>query len=85
MRRNSESVGSETYEFKITIFENGAPEELLQFLTNGNKAIKVTGAMTAAVRINFLRTLLRVEALQEFDILASQNNGTTNAHYKKIK
>ena len=85
MRRNSASLGSETYEFKITIFENGAPEELRQFLTNVNKAIKVTGAMTVAVRINFLRTLLHVEALQEFDILASQNNGTTNAHYKKIK
>ena len=38
-----------------------------------------------SVRINYLRTMWRGETLQEFDELASQNNGMINAHLKHIQ
>ena len=41
--------------------------------------------MIFAVKINYLFTLLRGEALREFDKLASHNNGTTNAHLNSIQ
>ena len=85
IKYNPASAGSETHEFKIAIFDNDSPEELLQFLTNAKKAIKRTGTKKFSGRINFLRTLLRGEALGEFDILASQKNGMTNTHYNYIK
>ena len=58
MRCNPASVVSETYEFKMTIFENGSPEEILQFLTNVKKSIKETVTTAVLERINFIRTLL---------------------------
>ena len=64
MRNNTVSAGSETYKFKMTIFNNGIPEELLQFMMKVKKDIEVTGTMKVARRINFLRTILLGEALR---------------------
>ena len=44
-----------------------------------------TGTKTAAGKINYLHTLLRGEALREFDELASQNAGTNNTYLKFIQ
>ena len=82
MRRNPASVGYETYKFKMTIFEDGRPEDLLQFLNNFNKVIDGTGMTTVTERIYFICTLLRGEALHEFDNLASHSNGSMNTHLK---
>ena len=64
MRHNPAPAGYETYEFKMAIFNNGSPEELLWFLEKVNKSIKVTGTMTVVGIINFLRMLLHQEVLQ---------------------
>ena len=64
MRRNPVSAGSETYKFKMTTYENGSPEELLQFLTNSRKTTKGTGMEIVAERINFLSTLLCGQSIQ---------------------
>ena len=53
-RRNPTSAGSETYEFKMTIFENGKPKRLLQLMMNLNKAIDKTGNMAVAGIIHFI-------------------------------
>ena len=47
--------------------------------------VNETGTKTAAMKINYIRTILRGEELQEFDGLASQNAGTNNAHMKFIQ
>ena len=83
MRHNPASAGSETCKFKMTIFDNGILEKLLQFLLNVKNTIEGNGATTVAGIIQFLHMLLRVKSLQEFDILESRNNGTANAHFKE--
>ena len=44
-----------------------------------------TGTNNITVIINYIRTLLCVEALREFDKLESQITGTTNARLDFIK
>ena len=41
--------------------------------------------MSVSGRINYLRNMLRGESLQELYELASQDNGTENAHLKFIQ
>ena len=82
MRRNPASEGSDAYEFKMTIFENGELKELLQSLKSLNKTIDGTAKTIVAVRVNSLCILLRLEVLQDFDNLIIQKNGTTNDHLR---
>ena len=84
-RRNLASATLETYRFKMAVFKKVQPEELLGFLKNFKKAIDGTGTTTVAGWINHLHTMLRGGKLQEFDELASNNNGTTNTHLKQIQ
>ena len=58
MRRNPSSVGLETYEFKMTIFENGKPEELFQFLKNFKNLIDGMGTISVVGSIYLLCELL---------------------------
>ena len=43
------------------------------------------GTTYVLVKIQLLSTMLRVEALIEFDVIANQVGSTINAHLKKIK
>ena len=43
------------------------------------------GTTSAPGNIQFLRTMLRMCALKEFDVIASQVGSTTNGHLKHIK
>ena len=60
MRRSPASAGSETYEFKMTIFENGEPKDLLQLLMNFKNTIDRTETTKVAGIIKFICTLLRI-------------------------
>ena len=70
---------------KISTFKNGKPEEFLVLTNNFKSEIDGTGTTSAPGRINYLLTMLHGESLQEFDELASQINGTTNANLNFIK
>ena len=54
-------------------------------MNNFKTAIDGTGTTTATIRINYIRTLIHGESPIEFDELASQFTGTTNAHLNLIK
>ena len=54
-------------------------------MKNFKTAVDGTGTTLVAGKINYLRTLLHGESLQEFDKLASHNTGTSNAHLKFIQ
>ena len=54
-------------------------------MNNFKTAVYSTGTISAAGKMNYLRTLLRGKALREFDRLASQNTVTSNAHLKFIQ
>ena len=68
----------------MDVFQNRQPEELLGLLKNLKKAIDRTGTTTVAGQVNYVRTMLRGGALQEFNDLASQNSGTMNANLKEF-
>ena len=85
MRQYPTSATSETYELKIAVFKNGKPEDLFTTMKNFKTEICRTGTTTATIRINYLHIMLCGEGLREFDELASQVTGTTNAHMNFIK
>ena len=66
MSHNPESMGSKMYEFKMTNFENGKAEELIEFLKNFKKAIYGTDTTVVAKGINFILIVLCRELLREF-------------------
>ena len=84
MWRNPTSATSEKYIINISTFEDGQPEEFLALLNNFNIAVDETGTKYPLDIINYLRTILYGGGIREFDELASQNHGTTNAHRKHI-
>ena len=50
-----------------------------------NSKTAIDGAGEALLKINYLRTLLLGEALQELDKLAIKDTGTSNAHLKFVQ
>ena len=54
-------------------------------MNNFKTAVDGSGTMSATGKINYLRTLIHGEEIQEFDELTSQNTGTSNAHLNFIK
>ena len=57
MCQDLSDADSETYKLKIVMFENSQPKEFLALVNN----------FKTVVKINYLRTLLRGEALREFE------------------
>ena len=55
------------YEFKISLFENGEPEEFLFFVCNFNMTLAASGTPEAGAKYQYICTLVRVEALHRFD------------------
>ena len=51
----------------MILLKNGEPEEFLIFIRDYQKALEATGAMSAIGRIRYLCTLLRGEALRNFN------------------
>ena len=68
----------ETYKINISTFDNGQPEEFLALLRNFKIEIYGTVMDTAAVRINYQRTMLHGTSLREFNGLALAGNSTAN-------
>ena len=85
MRQNPSDADLETYELNISTFENGQPEELLKLMKNFKRVFDGTGTTTAAEKTNYLRNVLREEALREFYELSNQNTGTNNTHLEFIQ
>ena len=66
-------------------FDDGQPEELLTLLKKLDITIDGTGTTNPPVQIKYLRTMICVQALREFDELQSQNGSSTNNHINLIK
>ena len=64
MSQDPASATSETYELKVQKSKNGKPEEFLQMMKDFKNGIDSTGTTSASGKIQFLRTMLRMEALR---------------------
>ena len=58
LRRDPTSSTSDLYEFKMSLFDHGEPEEFLLFIRNFNMNIEATGTLETDEKIHYLRTLL---------------------------
>ena len=68
------------YEFKISLFEHGDPEKFLLFIRDFNMTLVATETLEMDAKIWYLCTLVRGEALLQFDLLSAdvENTETLN-------
>ena len=64
------------YEFNISLFENGEPEEFFLFVRNFNTNLATSGTLEAGTKYQYLQTLVRGEALGQFDSFSDDVEGT---------
>ena len=46
------------YEFKMSLFENGKPEEFLLFVCNFNMTLAASGTLEAGAKYQYLRNIV---------------------------
>ena len=63
------SENSGLYEFKISLFDIGKPEEFLLFVHNFTITIEASVTFQAGKKVQCLRTIVFVEVLHQFDFM----------------
>ena len=83
LRKDPISPTSDLYEFKMSLFENGEPEEFFLFVRNFNMTLAVSGTLELGAKYQYLHTLVRGEVLCQFDFFSSDVEGmeTVNVDY----
>ena len=69
--RNPTSYMSDLYEFKMSLFDYGKPEEFFLFIHNFNTSLAMSGKLEVDAKFQYLCTLVRGEALSHFDSLSA--------------
>ena len=69
LRRYPTSSMSELYEFRMSLFDYGNPEEFLLFVQNFQMNLAASGMLETEEKVNYLCTLVRGGALCQFDLL----------------
>ena len=67
-----------------TFLENGDPEEFLFFVRNFNMIILESGTLATDTKVQYIRTLVPVEALRQFDLLYADVEGTNQLTAENI-
>ena len=83
LRRYPTSSMSDLCEFKMSLFHNGKPEEFWLFVRKFNMTLAASGTLEADANFQYLCTLVRREALRQFDSLSSgvESTETLNVDY----
>ena len=71
------SEKSGLYEFKMALFGNGDPGGFLLFVRNFQMTLKASVALNASTRMQYLCTLLCVQALHRLDTFSVELGSTT--------
>ena len=77
MLRDTTSHKSDPHEFKMALFDNGELEYFLLFIRNLNMNIEASGTLVAGTNIQYIHTLVHIEALRQFDTLSDEVGVTT--------
>ena len=75
--RDLTSEKLDLYEFKMALFNNGYPKQFLLFIWNFNMTIEVSRTNKSSENIQYLRTLVHVEVLRQFDMLSAEVGSAT--------
>ena len=84
LHRDHTSPTSDLYEFKMSLFDNGQPEELLLFSCNFNMTITASGTVEAGAKCQYLCTPVRRKPLCQFDSLYADIESTQNLNVDDI-
>ena len=76
LRRYTTSDKLDIYEFKMDLFHNSYLEEFLLLIYNFNMTLKASGTLETAAKVQYLRTLVRGEALHQFKAMSDEVEGT---------
>ena len=60
----------------MSLFDHGKPEELLFFVEKFQMTLVATGIFETEAKVRYLRTLVRGEALRQFDLLYAEMKNT---------
>ena len=55
----------------MSLFDNGDPEEFLLFVHNSNTTLAESGKLDSDANFQYLCTIVRREALRQFDLLSA--------------
>ena len=69
---------SDIYEFKISLFDNGEPEEFLLFIRDFNITFEASGQIIYGVNIQYLCTMICGEVLRQVDMFSAEVVNTTS-------
>ena len=77
------SSTSDLYEFKISFFDNGEPEEFLLLFCNFNMTLAVSGTLESDAKFQYLSTIVCREALLQFESFSDdvESTETLNVDY----
>ena len=68
----------------MALFDNGDLEEFLLFVQNSNKGLEESGTMVTGAEIQYICTLVRGEALHQFESLSADTEGTNPLNVEDI-
>ena len=76
LRRDLTSSTLDLYEFIMSLFDHGNPEEFLLFVRNFQMTLATTGTLETEAKVHYLCTIVRGEELNQFDLLSSDMENT---------
>ena len=68
----------------MVLFDNGDTEEFLLFVRNFNVNLAASGTLATGANIQYLRTLVRGEAIPQADLLSAYLEGTNHLNVENI-
>ena len=72
------------YKLRMDLFDNGNLEEFILLMQNIKIIFETSGALTSNTKLQYFHTLLRGEALLEFEILCVQIGNTKMNHINQV-
>ena len=76
LRRDPTSSTSDLYEFRMSLFDHGKPEEFLLFVRNFQTTLAATGTLETEAKVQYLCVIFLGEALHQFDLLSADVENT---------
>ena len=83
LRRDPTSSTTDLYEFKMSLFDNGNPEEFLLLVRKFNTTLVDSGTLETGAKVQYLHMLVNGEALHQFELLSigMESTKTLNEEY----
>ena len=72
------------YELKMSLFDNGEPEEFILFVRTFNMTLTASGTLEICTKIKYLCNLVCGEAFNHFDFFSANTESTKTLNFEDI-